>query len=172
MRCITVKKFLMSAIIFILLFTLLFPTVAFAADDGQPEEWQDISLTEQEIEDILALNPDNGISTYASDLIAMYHIAISKNGNTLIIVGNTSCVPEVKKCGFKEVVIQRRKSSSDSWSTYTKYTDLYIDNSGYTISKSLTVPSGYQYRVTCIHYAKKNLFSTQKINNTSNTVTI
>ena len=39
------------------------------------------------------------------------------------------------------------------------------------ISKSLTVTSGYQYRVTCTHYAKKSLLSTQKINNTSNTVT-
>lgn len=166
------KKFFMSAIIFTLLVSFVLPTVAFAADDGQIEEWQDINLTEQEIEDILALNPDNGVSAYASNLINMYHIAIAKNGNSLIVAGKTIGTYEVKKCGFKEVVIQRRKSSSDSWSTYTKYTDLYVDNSGYTLSKSLTVPSGYQYRVTCIHYAKKNLFSTQKINNTSNTVTI
>ncbi|MDE6019581.1 MAG: hypothetical protein K2H01_01100 [Ruminococcus sp.] len=165
------KKRFMSAIIFTLLLGLLLPTVAFAADGSQPEEWQDISLTEQEMEEILSLNPNNDVSTYASNLIAMYSIAISKNGNTLIIVGNTSCVSGVKKCGFKEVVIQQRKSSSDSWSTYTKYTDLYLDTSGYTLSKSLTVPSGYQYRVTCIHYAKKNLLSTQKISNTSNTVT-
>lgn len=166
------KKLFMSAIIFTLLLSFLLPTVAFAADDGQIEEWQDISLTEQEMEDILALNPDNGISTYASDLITMYHIAIANNGNTLIVAGKTYAIPEVKKCGFKEVVIQQRKSSSDSWRTYTKYTDLYIDVSSYTLSKSLTVPSGYQYRVTCIHYAKKSLFSTQKISNTSNIVTM
>lgn len=166
------KKFFMSAIIFTLLVSFLLPTVAFAADDSQPEEWQDISLTEQEIDDILALNPNNDVSTYASDLIAMYHIAINNNGNTLIIVGNTSGTYEVKKCGFKEVVIQQRKSINDSWSTYIKYTDLYLDTSSYTLSKSITVPSGYQYRVTCVHYAKKSLFSTQKINNTSNTVTI
>lgn len=166
------KKLFMSAVIFILLLSMLLPTVAFAADSSQPEEWQDITLTEQEIEDILALNPDNGISTYASDLITAYYIGISKNGNTLIVVGKTYAIPEVKKCGFKEVVIQQRKSSSDSWSTYTKYTDLYIDVSSYTLSKSLTVPSGYQYRVTCIHYAKKNFFSVQKISNVSNIVTM
>lgn len=166
------KKLFMSAIIFTLLLGLLLPTVAFAADDGQPEEWQDISLTEQEMEDILALNPDNGVSTYASNLISMYYIGISKNGNTLIIVGKTYGISEVKKSGFKEVVIQQRKSSSDSWSKYTKYTDLYIDDSSHIISKSLAVPSGYQYRVTCIHYAKKSLFSTQKISNTSNIVTM
>lgn len=166
------KKFFMSAIIFTLLLSFLLPTVAFAADDGQPEEWQDISLTEQEMEDILALNPENGVSTYASDLIAMYHIAIAKSGNSLIVAGKTIGTYEVKKSGFKEVVIQQRKSSSDSWSTYTKYTDLYIDVSSYTLSKTLAVPSGYQYRVTCIHYAKKSLFSTQKISNTSNIVTM
>lgn len=166
------KKFFMSAVIFILLLSFLLPTVAFAADGGQPEEWQDITLTEQEMDDILALNPDNGISTYASDLITMYHIAIAKSGNNLIVAGKTYAIPEVKKCGFKEVVIQRRKTSSNSWSTYTKYTDLYIDVSSYTLSKTIAVPSGYQYRVTCIHYAKKSLLSTQKINNTSNIVTM
>ena len=165
------KKFFMSAIVFTLLISLLLPTVAFAADDGQPEDWQDISLTEQEIDDILALNPDNDISTYAS-LIARYSIAISKSENSLIIVGNTVGTYEVKKSGFKEVVIQQRKTINDSWSTYIKYTDLYIDNTSYTISKSITVPSGYQYRVTCIHYAKKSLLSTQKISNTSNVVVI
>lgn len=166
------KKFFMSAIIFTLLVSFMLPTVVFAADDGQIEEWQDISLTEQEIEDILALNPDNGVSAYASNLISAYFIGIAKDGNSLIIVGKTIGIPDVKKSGFKEIVVQRRKSSSDSWSTYTKYTDIYIDYSCNTISKSLTVPSGYQYRVTCIHYAKKNLFSTQKINNTSNIVTM
>ena len=164
------KKFFMSAIVFTLLISLLLPTVAFAADDSQPEEWQDISLTEQEIEDILALNPNNDISTYASDLINMYYIGISKSGNNLIIVGKTYGVSEVKKCGFKEVVIQQRKTINDSWSTYIKYTDLYLDTSSYTLSKSITVPSGYQYRVTCIHYAKKSLLSTQKLSNTSNIV--
>lgn len=162
------KKVFMSAIIFTLLVSLLLPTVAFAEGGGQPEEWQDISLTEEEMDDILSLNPDNGVSTYASNLITIYNIAISKNGNTLIIVGKTHGISDVKKCGFKEVVVQRRKVGSDSWSNYTKYTDLYLDTSSYTLSKSLTVDSGYQYRVTCIHYAKKNIFSTQKISNISN----
>lgn len=166
------KKLFMSAVIFILLFSMLLPTVAFAADEGQIEEWQDITLTEQEMEDILALNPDNGISTYATGLISMYHIAIAKDGTSLIVAGKTIGIPEVKKSGFKEIVVQQRKSSSDSWSTYTKYTDLYFDTSSYTITKILAVPSGYQYRVTCIHYAKKNLLSVQKISNTSNIVTM
>ncbi|MCH5170580.1 MAG: hypothetical protein J1F24_04755 [Oscillospiraceae bacterium] len=166
------KKLIMSAIVFTLLISLLLPTVAFAADDSQPEDWQDISLTEQEIDDILALNPDNDISTYASNLIIMYNIAIAKSGSNLIIVGNTTGISEVKKSGFKEVVIQQRKTINDSWSTYIKYTDLYIDDPCYDLSKSITVPTGYQYRVTCVHYAKKSLLSTQKLSNTSNVVLI
>lgn len=166
------KKLFMSAVIFTLLLSLLLPTVAFAADGSQPEEWQDITLTEQEMDEILALNPDNGISTYASNLINMYHIAIAKDGTSLVVAGKTIGTYEVKKSGFKEVVIQQRKTSSDSWSTYIKYTDLMNDYSTYTLSKTLAVPAGYQYRVTCIHYAKKNLFSTQKISNTSNIVTM
>ena len=166
------KKFFMSAIVFTLLISLLLPTVAFAAEDNRPEEWQDIDLSEEEINDILALNPNNDISTMASDLINMYYIGISKSGNSLIIVGKTYGSSEVKKCGFKEIVIQQRKTINDSWSTYTKYTDLYVDDFAYTISKTITVPSGYQYRVTCVHYAKKSLLSTQKISNISNTVMI
>lgn len=166
------KKFFMSAVVFTLLISLLLPTVVFAADDSQPEEWQDISLSEEEIEDILALNPNNDISTRASNLILSYNIAISKSGNSLLIVGTTVGNSDVKKCGFKEIVIQQRKTINDSWSTYTKYTDLYLDTFGYTITKSITVPSGYQYRVTCVHYAKKSLLSTQKISNTSNIVII
>ena len=164
------KKFFMSAIIFTLLISLLLPTVAFAADDSQPEEWHDIDLSEEEINDILALNPNNDVSTMASDLISMYYIGISKSGSSLIIVGKTYGITGVIKSGFKEVVIQQRKTINDSWTTYTKYTDLYNDYPSYTLSKSITVPSGYQYRVTCIHYAKKSLLSTQKISNTSNIV--
>ena len=55
---------------------------------------------------------------------------------------------------------------------YKTYDDLYTDGHTYILSKSIAVASGYQYRVTCTHYAKKNLFSTQKINNVSNVVTI
>lgn len=164
------KKIFMTAIVFTLLVSLFLPTVAFADGGSQPEEWQDVSLTEQEIEDILSLNPDNGVSPYATGLISMYNIAIAKDGNTLYIAGKTYGTYEVKKSGFKEVVVQRRKTSSDSWSTYMKYTDLMNDYPSYTLAKSLTVDSSYQYRVTCIHYAKKNIFSVQKISNVSNIV--
>ena len=129
-----------------------------------------ITLSQEEFNSVLANNPNNDITTYTTGLIIEYSIAIQKSGNTLTIVGKTNCVSEVVKCGFKEVKIQQRTSNSASWSDYKTYTDLYADSSVYTLTKSLTVSSGYQYRVVCTHYAKKSLLSTQKIDNTSNIV--
>ncbi len=165
------KKLLRSVFILCLAFIMLVPT-AFAADANAPE-WQDASLTDEEIAEILALNPNNPTNenVRASDLIAKYSIAISQSGSTLYIVGKTIGTTEVVKSGFKEVVIQRRANSSSSWSDYITYEDLYIEQVGYNLAKSLIVPSGYQYRVTCVHYAKKNIFSVQKIDNVSNILT-
>lgn len=137
--------------------------MAFAAVGGEEAEWQDIVLSDEEFEEILSNNPDNQIMPLSSDLINRHSIAIQKNGNSLIIAGTTY--------GSSEVSIQRRSNSSASWSNYQTYSDLYNNSHQYILSKSISVPSGYQYRVTCTHYAKKNLVSTQKINGTSNILT-
>lgn len=137
--------------------------MAFAAVGGEEAEWQDIVLSDEEFEEILSNNPDNQITPLSSDLINRHSIAIQKNGNCLIIAGTTY--------GSSEVSIQRRSNSSASWSNYQTYSDLYNNSHQYILSKSISVPSGYQYRVTCTHYAKKNLVSTQKINGTSNILT-
>lgn len=107
-----------------------------------------------------------------SGLIASYVIKVSASGTNLKIAGSTICVTSVVKCGFKEVMVQRKKASSTSWADYFSYSDLYADSCSYTLAKTVPVTSGYQYRVTCKHYAKKSLLSTQTINDTSNTVTI
>lgn len=164
------KAFLSVVSVIMVMFTLV-PT-AFAANEELPE-WQDLILTQEEFNAIL----DNNIiytadeDTRASDLINFWSIAISKSGtNTLNIAGKTTGTSQVVKSGFKEVVVQRRASSSSSWTDYVTYEDLYIDTGSYVLAKSLTVPTGYQYRVTCIHYAKKNFFSVQKIDNVSNVI--
>jgi hypothetical protein len=152
------------------IFTLV-PT-AFAQNEKMPE-WQDLVLSQEEFNAILANNTIHTADddTRASDLIHAYAIAISKSGtNTLNIAGLTTGTSQVVKSGFKEVVVQRRASSSASWTDYYIYEDIYVDMGSYTIAKSLTVPTGYQYRVTCIHYAKKNFLSVQKIDNVSNVI--
>lgn len=166
------KKVLKLMVISFLLFIFLVPYTAFAEIGGTDAEWQDIALSEEEFNAILENNPDNSITPYTSGLITLYRIAISKSGtNNLIIAGQTNCSTGVVRSGFTVVTIQQRKNSSSSWSEYKSYTDLYTDSRVYNLSKTIAVPSGYQYRVTCKHYAKKNIFSTEKISNTSNTVT-
>lgn len=165
------KKALFSIISLVMVVFTLVPT-AFAQTEKMPE-WQDMILTQEEFNAILANNTIHTVDedNRATGLIAAYAIAISKSGtNTLNIAGKTTGTSQVVKSGFKEVVVQRRASSSASWSDYYTYEDIYVDQGSYTIAKSLTVPTGYQYRVTCIHYAKKNILSVQKIDNVSNVI--
>ena len=108
----------------------------------------------------------------ASGLIFSYNLSASKeNSTTLVIYGLTSCDPAVVKCGFKNLKVQRRANSSSSWSDFHDYGNVYEDTNLAAIGRTLTVDPGYQYRVTCKHYAKKNVLNTQTISNTSNIVT-
>lgn len=160
-----------KSISFILLaLVMLVPTTAFATEEEVPE-WQDITISDEELDEFLAPYMVDNTMSRASGLIAAYGIAIQKSGTSLKIAGKTACVSGVTKCGFTEVIIQRRAKSTDSWSQYTKYTDLYSNSGGYVLTKTITPPSGYQYRITCTHYAKK-ILSTEKIPNISNIVTM
>lgn len=167
------KKTLRSLFIICLAFVMLVPNVSAAELDKLPQ-WYDVELTDEEFDAILAMNPNNlseNENERATGLIHFYSIAINKDGNNMYIAGKTTGTADVVKSGFKEVVIQRRANSSSSWSDYIVYEDLYINQFMYNLAKVITVPSGYQYRVTCIHYAKKNFFSVQKIDNVSNILT-
>lgn len=160
------KKILSLFIAFVLICSLS-SSIQTYAKDNVIDEWQDIYLNKIEFEEIV-MEKEN--AEKASTLIVAYSVGVKKSGNNLIIAGSTICNPDVIKCGYKELVIQRRIDSSSPWVDYVTYEDLYDDSPSYVLSKSITVGTGYQYRVTAIHYAKKNIFSTQKINNTSNTV--
>lgn len=119
-----------------------------------------ISVEEFEsLEHVYAVYPQ----TRATGLITSNNLGIAKSGNTLYISGHTYGNEDVEKCGFTEVIVERRINSNYSWSEYLVYEDLYSSSNKYTLSKSIAVSSGYQYRVTGIHYAKKSLFSVQKI---------
>ena len=147
----------------IAMLTCILPTTALAANNNVSAD--DANFTDAEFE---ALNPvyaeyQENNKIRAVELITRKNIGIAKSGSSLVISGYTYGNSDVEKAGFKEVVIERRKNSSSSWSEYKVYEDLYSSSSSYTLKKSVTVASGYQYRVTAIHYAKASLFSTQKI---------
>ena len=163
------KKTVSSILAVFLSLLFLFQTSLAALADEEPD-WQDISLTQEEFDEILSQNPNNQIAAYTSGLILSYSIGISKSGSKLVIAGTTFCGSNVKKCGFSVVTIKRRTSSTASWTTYKTYEDLYRDSYSYTLSKTIAVTSGYQYKVYCTHYAKKSLLSTEKISNSSNVI--
>ena len=165
------KKTFSSLLAIVLSFLFVFQTNFVAFADDEPD-WEDANWTQEEFDEILNQNPNNQVSTYASGLILAYSIAISSSGSNLLIAGKTRCAPDVVKCGFTVLTIKRRTSSSASWTTYKTYSDLYDNDPSYTLAKTITVPTGYQYRVYCTHYAKKSLLSTQKIDNASNVIAI
>lgn len=167
------KKILLQIVsILLVVVVCLTANMSALAENSATPDWQDANWTQEEFEAVLAENPNNQVSLAATGLIMSYLLAVSKSGTTLNVAGQTLGATTVVKAGFTVITIQRRTSSSASWTTYKTYEDLYSDSHSYTIGKTLSVASGYQYRATCTHYAKKNIFSTQKINNTSNIVSI
>lgn len=117
-----------------------------------------------------ALSDEN--SARVSGLISSYGVSLEKSGTKLNLYGQTHGSPGVVKCGFKDLVVQRRATSSDSWKDYYDFGNLYVDATFANLSTTLSVAAGYQYRFTCKHYAKKSLLVTQTISNTSNIVIV
>lgn len=156
------KKFLSVFLTILMAICCLTPSYAFAAGNSESNS----EFTQQEFES-LEHTYAVSIQPYSSRLITSHRLGIAKNSNNLVISGFTQGNDEVIKCGFTKVVIQKRASSSASWSNYKTFNDLYSESTYYKLSKSVPVESGYQYRVTAIHYAKKSLFSTQKIDATT-----
>lgn len=120
----------------------------------------------------ISTDATNEMDSRASGLILAYGLSLTKTANSLYIEGITNCSPEVVKCGFKDLTVQRRKTTSDAWKDYYEYGNVYRDATAAFLSTTLAVESGYQYRIYCKHYAKKNIFSVETITNTSNIVTV
>ena len=160
------KKFLSIFLSILLIISCSVPSYAFAADNTE----YDSVFTQEEFESLEHVYTVS-IQPYSSGLITNHTLGIAKSGTNLLITGSTRGSSSVVKCGFTKVVVQRRASASASWSNYKTFKDLYSDGSYYKLSKTVPVDSGYQYRVTATHYAKKSLFQTQKIDSTTNYLT-
>lgn len=156
------KKYLSIILSAIIAITCLIPFTAFAEDNTE----YDAEFTQAEFESLEHVYAVT-IQPYSSNLISYHRLGVAKNGNNLVISGFTQGSDEVIKCGFTKVVIQRRTSSSASWSKYKTFNDLYSNSSYYKLSKSVPVDTGYQYRVTATHYAKKSVISIQKLDATT-----
>ncbi len=117
-------------------------------------------------------NVSETADTRATGLILSYGLEVSVTGTSLKIRGETYCDSSVVKSGFKNLTVQRKKVTDSSWSDYYDYGNIYSDTYSTSINPTLAVESGYQYRVTCKHYAKKNILLKQSISNTSNVVSV
>lgn len=157
------------AVSFFLSIVMMFSFFAFdtlATDDGFEPYVIDFSLLPD-----FDFDSDDENSSRATGLITSYVLSLSKTGSVLHIVGGTYGTSQVVKSGFKDLTVQRRKSTNDSWTDYYEYGNVYIDAFMATVDTKLAVAANYQYRVTCKHYAKKSLLVTQTISNVSNIVT-
>ena len=100
-------------------------------------------------------------------------MGVSNDGTTFKILGELMCVDDVIKCGYKNIVVQRSTTLSPTgFSDYATYDDVYANSSYCIFAKSLTVPSGYYYRVCVTFYAREGIFSTQSIDGITNAVYI
>ncbi len=166
------KKLLKVLLVVVLCITSAQPMNSFAVS-GEKIQWFNVEFSDARVQEILGLNSPNDVSERATGLINSYNIAIAKNSTNstyIDMVAKMVCDMDVVKCGFKKIVLQKRPSTSSSWTNALTLDDLYRDSFSHTVGKTFAVPSGYQYRVVCTFYAKKSLLVTQKIEHTSNYV--
>ena len=76
---------------------------------------------------------------------------INKISSSKVGAGGTTNA--AKKCTVRITSILERKNSSGNWERVTSWTQTNADSFYAGISKSVTVPSGYYYRVRSYHYA-------------------
>lgn len=160
------KKIFCALLSFVMIFSL-FTFDTFAVSEAETAPYV-IDFTLSSANDFSVASNE----TRVSGLILTYALSIQKSGTSIVIKGKTGCSNDVVKCGFKNLTVERRKSSSSSWSDYYDYGDYYVESTLATVSTTLSVASGYQYRVTCKHYAKKNLLLTENISNASAVLTM
>lgn len=76
---------------------------------------------------------------------------INKISSTKVGAGGTTNA--AVKCTVKVTAILEKKNSSGSWERVTSWSQTNTSSFYAGISKSVTVASGYYYRVRCYHYA-------------------
>lgn len=154
------KKIISLLMAFIL---VLVPVFSASAAEEEPL-FGDYYISE---EDFLKLehvsSVEEGVAPYASGLIASKSLGLAIDGNNLVIQGTTVCTIDVKKCGFTHITLQRYENGA--WKEYVKFEDLYNETNSFGTAKYVAAARGYNYRVTAKHYAKKSIFSTEKIDN-------
>lgn len=171
------KKVICGLLAAVMMSAVMCPLTAFAAEKDAPATEAEpivtpIAITREEFEQLEYVEGENNFEQNpmlrASGLINEIKLDMARSSsNIFIIYATTGCIPEVTKCGFTKIIVQRRVNSSQAWSNYITLEDLYVNGSYYEEGHHCAITPGYQYRVTAVHYAYRNLFSTQKIDNST-----
>lgn len=111
---------------------------------------------ESEDVDIASVITEDALIGYAETQTWGVYLAsgqsiINKISSTKAGVGGTTNA--AVKCTVKVTTILERKNSSGSWERVTSWTQTNNSSFYAVISKSVTVASGYYYRVRSYHYA-------------------
>lgn len=171
------KKVICGLLAAVMMSAVMCPLTAFAAEKDAPAtEAEPIvtstAITREEFEQLEYVEGENNFEQNpmlrASGLINERKLDMARSSSNIIIVyATTGCIPEVSKCGFTEIIVQRRISSNQAWSNYITLEDKYTNSCHFETTYNMGITPGYQYRVTGVHYAYRNLFSTQKIDNST-----
>lgn len=155
----------------LVVFTLALPSFsAFAAVGGEAAS-DDYYISDEDFAKLEHVDSEsNMISVYTNGLIANKTLSMAKNENNLIIKASTRGVKEVKKTGFTYIKLQQYKNGS--WIDYKTYEDIYSESTQCGVTKSVAATKGYKYRVVAVHYAKKSIFSTEKISNSTSALSL
>ena len=143
---------------------------AFASVDSVPDS-NDYYISDEDFENLEHVDSEsNFISTCASGLIQKKTLSLAKDGNNLFIKAITKGIVDVKKCGFTYIKLQQYKNGS--WVDYKVFEDIYNDSTSCSVSKSVAGVKGYKYRVVAEHYARKSIFTREKIVNQTSALTL
>lgn len=125
----------------------------------------------EEVYGLYNTNSNEKISLMSTGLITYKSLKLSKTTSNLIITAETICSPDVKKCGFTYIKLQRLINGT--WTNYTAYCyyDQYADATSKRFSRTISAPTGYTYRLICEHYAEKTKLLIFKDTETSYNVT-
>lgn len=149
--------------------TLVVPfTTAFAQTNDELEV-RDIYISNEDFNKLEHVDSEGeNALPRATGLIVTKSLSLAKDGNYLIIKAETRGTADVKNCGFTYIKLQQYKNYE--WVDCATFKDCYNDSAYCLITKSIAAPKGYAYRVVAQHYAKKNILSTEKIDNTTSSI--
>lgn len=156
---------------------MLCPMTAMAIDAQEADApiAVEVQMTREEFEQleyVEGINNSSDIMPLATGLISNYKLNMARSGSNIITIHSlTECGSEVSKCGFTEIRLQRRINANYDWQNYWSQTDIFINSNIYERFTDVYITPGYQYRLYGVHYAYKNIFSTQKIENSTSYMT-